>query len=73
MCLPYVGEGKTKMLHRWHTAKKWQREELQFQTRIISAEKPHLACSPDDLVEDDSVNNKLGTVEYKCPYSARGI
>ena len=40
---------------------------------IISAEKPHLACSPDDLVEDKSISNKHGTVEYKCPYSAREL
>ena len=40
---------------------------------IISAEKPHLAYSPDDLVEDESISNKHGTVEYKCPYSAREL
>lgn len=37
---------------------------------MISREKPHLACSPDDLVEDVNVVDNCGTAEYKCPYSA---
>lgn len=40
---------------------------------IISEQKPHLACSPDDLVEDMSSVDVHGTAEYKCPYSARGL
>lgn len=38
---------------------------------VISSEKPHLACSPDDFVEDENVADCYGTAEYKCPYSAR--
>ena len=40
---------------------------------IISNEKQHLACSPDDIVEDNSVDDRHGTAEYKCPYSAREL
>ena len=40
---------------------------------VIDAEHDWLACSPDDLVQDSSVEpeNQQGLVEYKCPYSAR--
>ena len=40
---------------------------------IISHSKPYLACSLDDFVEDESVEDRYGTVEYKCPYSAREL
>ena len=32
-----------------------------------------MACSPDDIVEDNSVDDRHGTAEYKCPYSAREL
>lgn len=42
---------------------------------VIDTEHGWLACSPDDLVQDSSVEpeNQPGLVEYKCPYSAREI
>ena len=36
---------------------------------IISSSRQYLACSPDDLVKDESSDNMLGTAEYKCPYT----
>lgn len=40
---------------------------------IIYQEKPHLGCSPDDLVADVTNRDVDGTAEYKCPYSAREL
>lgn len=40
---------------------------------IISNEKPHLSCSPDNFVVDYSADPSEGIVEYKCPYSARHL
>lgn len=40
---------------------------------VICQEKPHLGCSPDNFVEDQSTNEVDGTAEYKCPYSAREL
>ena len=40
---------------------------------VISHDKPHLACSPDNFVEDPHTVDIKGTVEYKCPYSAREL
>lgn len=40
---------------------------------VISHDKPHLACSPDNFVGDTSTDDVDGTVEYKCPYSAREL
>lgn len=40
---------------------------------VISREKPHLACSPDNLVEDTNTDDIDGVVEFKCPYSARDL
>ena len=37
---------------------------------VIDADHGWLACSPDDLVQDNSsIVDKYGLVEYKCPYS----
>ena len=39
---------------------------------VIDADRGWLACSPDDLVQDNSsIADKYGLVEYKCPYSAQ--
>lgn len=40
-------------------------------TDLVISDKHYLACSPDDFVKDESVNDTIGVAEYKCPYSAR--
>ena len=42
---------------------------------VIDETHGWLACSPDDLAQDTSLdaNNQFGLVEYKCPYSARDV
>ena len=40
---------------------------------IISSSKPHLACSPDNFVDDDSADDISGTAENKCPYATHDI
>ena len=38
---------------------------------IISSSKPHLACSPDNFLDDGSADDISGSEENKCPYAAQ--